>query len=121
MEAHATGGSVTRPPLLDGQNYSYWKSRMIAFLRSLDTKTWKAVLTGWTAFEHTYGIVKMEIEWTLAENELALGNNRALNAIFNGVDPNVFKMISNCSVAKEAWEILQTAYEGTTKVRMSML
>ncbi|GAA0173512.1 hypothetical protein LIER_27109 [Lithospermum erythrorhizon] len=30
-------------------------------------------------------------------------------------NPSVFKMISECSISKEAWEILQTAYKGTTK------
>ena len=63
----------------------------------------------------------MEVEWTPAEDELALGNNRALNAIFNGVTPNVFKQISKCSEAKEAWETLKVTYEGTSQVRMAKL
>ncbi|MCI35502.1 gag-pol polyprotein, partial [Trifolium medium] len=42
------GGSVTKPPLLNGpKNYDYWKSRMSAFLKSIDIRTWKAVLKGW--------------------------------------------------------------------------
>lgn len=41
------GGSTTCPPVLDGSNYSYWKARMIAFLKSLDNKTWKVVMNGW--------------------------------------------------------------------------
>jgi hypothetical protein len=40
-------GFVNRPPLLDGTNYDYWKSRMSAFLKSIDIKTWKAMLKGW--------------------------------------------------------------------------
>ncbi|XP_012848271.1 PREDICTED: uncharacterized protein LOC105968194 [Erythranthe guttata] len=48
-------------------------------------------------------------------------NSKALNAIFNGVDINQFKIISACECAKEAWEKLQTAYEGTTSVRLSKL
>ncbi|MCI96656.1 gag-pol polyprotein, partial [Trifolium medium] len=32
------GGSVTKPPLLTGpNNYDYWKSRMSAFLKSIDS------------------------------------------------------------------------------------
>ncbi|MCH91399.1 cysteine-rich receptor-like protein kinase [Trifolium medium] len=42
------GGYVNRPPLLDGDNYDYWKSRMTAFLKSIDSRTWKAVLKGWS-------------------------------------------------------------------------
>jgi hypothetical protein len=41
------GGSVTRPPLLDGTNYDYWNSRMVAFLKSMDSQTWKAIIKGW--------------------------------------------------------------------------
>ncbi|GAA0165291.1 hypothetical protein LIER_20734 [Lithospermum erythrorhizon] len=120
MEVNKEGGSITRPPLLDGKNYPYWKAKMIAFLKSVDTKTWKAVLTGWNpltqaAAEGGRRVVTEEKDWTLAEVELALGNSKALNSIFNAVDLGVFKMISKCSVAKKAWEILQTAYEGTVK------
>ncbi|XP_012855556.1 PREDICTED: uncharacterized protein LOC105974943 [Erythranthe guttata] len=48
-------------------------------------------------------------------------NSKALNAIFNGIDINQFKIISACECAKEAWEKLQTAYEGTASVRLSKL
>jgi hypothetical protein len=41
----------------------------------------------------------------------------ALNALFNGVDKNMFRLIKQCTVAKDAWEILKTAHEGTTKVK----
>jgi len=112
---------------LDGTNYDCWKSRMSAFLKSIDSKTWKAVLKGW---EHSLAldadgkrtnILKPEEEWTAAEDELALGNSKPLNALFNGVDKNMFRLIKQCIVAKEAWEILKTAHEGTTKVKSAKL
>ena len=81
MEGMESGGSVTRPPLLDGKNYSYWKSRMIAFLKSLENKAWKSVLTGWTTPLMPDGTIKREAEWTQVEDDQALGNNKALNAI----------------------------------------
>jgi hypothetical protein len=46
-------------------------------------------------------------EWTTAEDELDLGNSKALNALFNGVDKNMFRLIKQCTVAKNAWEILK--------------
>jgi hypothetical protein len=33
----------------------------------------------------------------------------------------MLRLINTCTVAKEAWKILQTAHEGTSKVRMSKL
>jgi len=81
---------------------------MIAFLKSIDSKIWKAVLKGW---EHPLAldedgnrttVLKLEEEWTAAEDELALGNSKALNALFNGVDKNMFGLIKKCIVANDA-------------------
>ena len=46
---------------------------------------------------------------------------KALNAIFNGVDKNMFRLITTCTIVKEAWDILKTAHEGTSRVRVSWL
>jgi len=102
------GGFVNRPHLLDDSNYDYWKSRMSAFLKSIDSKTWKGVLKGWEhpvaldADGNITDVLKPEEEWTAAEDELALGNSKALNALFNGVDKNMFRLIKQCTVAKDA-------------------
>jgi len=121
------GGFVNRPPLLDDSNYDYWKSGMSAFLKSIDSKTWKAVLKRWEypvtldADGNKTDVLKPEEEWIAAEDELALGNSKALNALFNGVDKNMSRLIKQCIVAKDAWEILKTAHEGTTKVKSAKI
>ena len=96
---------------------------MCVFLKSIDIKTWKAVLKGWEhivsldANENRTTVLKPEEEWTTTEDVLALGNSKALNALFNGVDKNMFRLIKHCTVAEDASEILKTAHEGTTKVK----
>ncbi|KAK2375338.1 putative mitochondrial protein [Trifolium repens] len=122
------GGYMNKPPLLTGSaNYDAWKPKMMAFLRSIDSKVWKVVLTGWeqpmyASKEGTStGIVKPEVEWTTEEEAIANQNHKAIYALFNGVDTSVFKMIKNCVSAKEAWEVLQKCYEGTTKVKQSKI
>jgi len=121
------GGFVNRPPLLDGLNYDYWKSCMSAFLKSIDSRTWKAVLKGWEhpvaldADGNRIDVLKPEEEWTPAEDKLTLGNSKALNALFNGVDKNMFRLIKQCIVANNVWEILKTTHEGTTKVKNARL
>ena len=119
------GASVQRPPLLDGTNFSYWKARMKAFIKSMDEKAWRAILTGWQhpmkTDDKNEVVKKPEIEWTTEEDRLANSNSKALNAIFSAVDVHQFKLISTCEVAKEAWEILETAHEGTKAVRLSKL
>ncbi|TYK08440.1 gag-proteinase polyprotein [Cucumis melo var. makuwa] len=66
-------------------------------------------------------VPKPEIYWTDAEEQAWVGNARAINAIFNDVDLNVFKLINSCTTAKEAWKILEVAYEGTSKEKISRL
>lgn len=119
------GGSVNKPPILDVTNYDYWKVMIVLFLKSLGNKGWKVVIKGWkhsviTSKDGTTSL-KPEAEWTDVEDEEALGNSKPLNAISNGVDNNMFRLINTCSKAKEAWVILKTVHEGTSKVHMSRL
>ena len=51
----------------------------------------------------------------------ANANSKALNAIFCGVFPNEFHKISHVTIAKEMWQILETTYEGTKKVKDTKL
>ena len=44
-----------------------------------------------------------------------------MNAIFCGVSPDEFHRISHITIAKEAWKILETTYEGTKKVKETKL
>ncbi|XP_050881216.1 uncharacterized protein LOC127084755 [Lathyrus oleraceus] len=99
---------------------------MVAFLKSLDNKAWKAVLTSWehpviTKEGEATTDKKAEEQWTKEEDDLALGNSKALNVIFNGVDKNILRLVNNCEVAKDAWNILKTTHEGTSRVKMSRL
>ena len=123
MSFFAEGGSITRPPLLNDSNYPYWKVRMRAFIKSQEERAWRSILTGWTPPSESDDItkVKSEIYWTDAEDKLSSYNNKALHAIFNGVGEGYIKLISSCVSAKEAWEILQTQFEGTTDVKRSRL
>ena len=98
--------SVTRPPLLDSSNYTYWKARMMAFIKSLDEKAWVAIIEGWSPpvikNEEGKDILKDVKKWSTDEERAALGNSRAVNAIFTAVYEEQFKLISTCETANEA-------------------
>ncbi|XP_050908832.1 uncharacterized protein LOC127122559 [Lathyrus oleraceus] len=53
-----------------------------------------------------------EEDWSKEEDELALGNR---------VDKNIFRLINTYIMVKDAWEILRTTHEGTSKVKISRL
>lgn len=46
--------------------------------------------------------LKPEITWSNVEDEASLGNYCVLNAILNGVDQNLFKLINRVTSVKEA-------------------
>ena len=88
---------------------------MRAFLCSIDDTIWDAVEARWTRPKAA------KSTWDKAALAAANDNNKALNAIFCGVSPDEFHKISHITIAKEAWEILETTYEGTKKVKDTKL
>ena len=88
---------------------------MRAFLCSIDESIWDAIDIGWTRPKEA------KSTWDKAALVASNANSKALNAIFYGVSPNEFHRISHITVAKEAWEILETTYEGTKKVKDTKL
>ena len=109
------GGFINKPPILDGTKYDYWKTRMIVFLKSIDNKSWKVVVKGWSPLEVKDKdgniVLKKEEEQDAKDHEATLRNSKSLNDMFNGVDMNIFRSIRNFTVAKDAWEILKTAHK----------
>ena len=61
------------------------------------------------------------MDWDDATIIVANFNSRALNALFCGVTNEEFKKISSTKVAREAWTILETTYEGTKVVKTMKL
>ncbi|KAA0067190.1 gag-proteinase polyprotein [Cucumis melo var. makuwa] len=93
MEIIREGPSASRPPVLDA---------------------WRALVANYDAPMITVNgvsVPELEVNMTDAEEQASVGNTRALNALFNGVNLNVFKLINSCSTTKEAWKTLEIAYE----------
>ena len=84
---------------------------MRAFLCSIDEAIQDAVEIGWTKPEVAKSI------WDKAALATSNANSKALNAIFCGMSLDEFHRISHITIAKEAWQILETTYEGTKKVK----
>ena len=103
--------SLNAPPFFDGGNYAFWKVRMRAFLCAINESIWDCVENGYVK------PTTAKSEWDKVALALANANSKAINAIFCGVSPNEFHRISHMEIAKEAWTILETTYEGTKKVK----
>ena len=105
------GQSLLIPSLFNGTNYAYWKVCMKVFLQALGEHVWQVVEVGWIKPK------KASVDWDEETIKAANFNSKALNALFCGVTNEEFKKISSMEVAKEAWTILETTYEGTKAVK----
>ena len=121
MSILSEGASISCPHLLDEINYPYWKTRIKVFIRALDVRAQRSILTGWTPPTVTNSegkkSIKPEVDQSNNDDRLANYNKKALHTLFNGCDVEHTKLISSCEIAKEVWEILQTTFEGSSDVK----
>jgi hypothetical protein len=96
-------------PAFDGTNYNYWKVRMKFFLKSIDV--WQIVETKWSPPSIAIG------KWTSVETSARLSNDKSLHALCQVISPSEFSQISHCESAQEAWQIMETTYQGTKIVK----
>jgi hypothetical protein len=82
------------------------------FLKSIDW--WSIVETGWTKPEDA----ALEL---VPQKNARLSNDKALYALCKALSPSKFAKISNCESAQEAWQILETTYEGIKLVKSAKL
>lgn len=91
--------STLKPPII----YFTFSIRMTAFLKSIGSKIWKVVITGWEPPSVTNDgktTFKAKIEWSDSEDQASIENSRAQNAFYSEIDHNVFKLINR-------WKILE--------------
>ena len=88
---------------------------MKAFLKSINERVWNSVEYGWE--KPTTPIN----EWSTSHKEVVACNSKAMNAIFNAVFMEEFKIILNVEVVHIACNILQTVHEGTKVVKINKL
>ncbi|CAL9187605.1 unnamed protein product [Musa hybrid cultivar] len=107
------GLSVFRPPLFNGLDYTYWKTRMRDFLISMNLDLWNIVENGFQLPS------KPMNEWSDLEKKYFSLNAKAMNALFCALDKNEFNRISTCETAFDIWRTLEITHEGTSRVKDS--
>ncbi|XP_019086106.1 PREDICTED: uncharacterized protein LOC109126775 [Camelina sativa] len=106
-----------------------WKVLMMHRIKGIHEDAWTAVECGWESPKQAVvdsdgnqvAVEKPKTEWSKSDKALSTLNSLALSAIFNGVRRDQFSLIQGCTSAKEAWEILQNIFEGTTSVKHTRL
>ncbi|KAL1218318.1 hypothetical protein V5N11_022863 [Cardamine amara subsp. amara] len=94
---------------------------MQQLIQGIDLESWIAVEEGWIHPTITDAegkeIPKPKKSWSAKEKLEAKFNAKALSAIFTSLPMNQFTKVQGCKSAKEAWDILQVSFEGTSNVK----
>jgi hypothetical protein len=106
------GTSASKPPLLDGTIFSFWKVRMRTYVMALGVDVWDVV-----EIRYTKPVVLASKDDKL---EFSF-NDKAMNAILNGLAKVDFVKVMHLQTAKEMWDKLINNYEGNEKVKDSKL
>ncbi|XP_070003060.1 uncharacterized protein [Nicotiana sylvestris] len=89
------GQSTYRPPRFNGQYYGWWKTRPL--------------------------VPKGRREYNDIDRKVVEKNYCAKKILMCGIGPDEYNRVSTYDIAKEIWEALQTAHEGTTQVKQSKI
>ncbi|XP_075111760.1 uncharacterized protein LOC142181948 [Nicotiana tabacum] len=120
------GQSTYRPSRFNSQYYGWWKTRMHDFIMVEDSELWDIICDGphvpMKKLEETVPMVpKDRKDYSDIERKAIEKNYRAKKILVCGIRPDEYNRVSACDTAKEIWETLQTAHEGTTQVKQSKI
>nr|AAK70631.1 Putative copia-type pol polyprotein [Oryza sativa Japonica Group]AAM47283.1 Putative copia-type pol polyprotein [Oryza sativa Japonica Group] len=99
-----------RAPQFDGTHYAAWKHKMKLHLISLHPSIWKVVCIG-------VDVPHDDMELTSEQEQLIHRNAQASNAILFVLSLEEFNKVDGLEEAKEIWDALQLAHEGSPTVR----
>ncbi|KAL5576060.1 hypothetical protein UlMin_017759 [Ulmus minor] len=118
------GNSTTRPPLFNGNNYGYWKARIIIFLQSMEYELWEVIEKGpYIPMNKVEGslVEKSKSEWNDIDKKQISINAKAMNILFCALSMEEFNRIRSCKTAKDIWNTLEVTHEGTNQVKESKI
>ncbi|XP_070043132.1 uncharacterized protein [Nicotiana tomentosiformis] len=120
------GQSTYRPPRFNGQYYGWWKTRMHNFIMAEDFELWDVICDEPFFPMKTIGdpavtVPKIRKDFNDVDRKAIEKNFRAKIILVCGIGPDEYNRISSCQSAKEIWEALQIAHEGTTQVKQSKI
>ncbi|GBO10326.1 hypothetical protein AVEN_56428-1 [Araneus ventricosus] len=97
-------------PKLDDSNYTSWKEDMKVVL--MDRGCWSFIIEDKPCPEQATEKEKFEYDWR---------KQRCYTTIYQGIERKFLPLIRHTTDGKEAWNILKTNFEPTSKARLAVL
>ncbi|XP_070039137.1 uncharacterized protein [Nicotiana tomentosiformis] len=123
LPGNGEGQSTARPPLFNGPYYSWWKNRMRDHIIGEDYELWDIITDGPLATMKINAkgveVPKTRADYTAEDLKKWEKNAKAKKWLVCGLGSNEYNRIQSCTTAKEIWDTLQVAQEGTPQVKRS--
>ncbi|XP_075099169.1 uncharacterized protein LOC142176030 [Nicotiana tabacum] len=104
---------------------------MEAFIKSYNVKVWRVIKKGDFPLLQSKQEKKPEghvstktldiDDYTDEHMAITQINSKEKNQLYNAINREDFEKISSCDTAKEMWDKLEVTYEGTSKVKETMI
>ncbi|XP_074277013.1 uncharacterized protein LOC141600670 [Silene latifolia] len=111
----------TKFPMFKGENYVWRKHRMEHYVKVADYECWLIIQKGPLKIEVTNDdgtkSLKSEDKYVEADYRNVEKNSKAMSILQYGIGEQEINRISGCSSAKDIWDNLSLAYEGTSQVK----
>jgi hypothetical protein len=118
-------GAYNRAPIFNGENYGYWKDCMRVHINSVDRLVWAAIENGQFQITMTNAagaiVPKPKDDWNEKDEKKWSCDWRARNMLISALGVDEYYRVSHCTTAKEMWDALEVAHEGTTEVKQSRI
>jgi hypothetical protein len=102
-----------RPPLFNGNNLIFWKTRMRSYLQSLGADVW-AIVEGGYQYPST-------VPTDPTERKTYETNAKAVNALLGSLTESEFVKVMQLNTTKDIWDKIILSYEGDAKVKSAKL
>ena len=109
------GHSIIHPPMFNGTDYTYWKTRIRIILISIDFELWNIIENGFQKSSLPMN------DWNELEKKTFALNAKAMNALFCALDKNEFNRVSICETVFDIWHTLEVTHKGTSRVKESKI
>ena len=107
------GTASIKPPVFNGSNLIFWKTRMRSYLQSIGTDVWAIVVQGYQ--------YPATIPIDPNEKKNYESNAKAVNAITGSLNESEFDKVMQLNTVKEMWDKIILSYEGDAKVKSAKL
>lgn len=118
-------GYDNKTPKFNGKNYAWWKNRIKNIIIGIDYECWLVVKNGPLTIEKSDPegklVPKTEDEYISTDYKKLEKNAKAMSILQQAIAENETNRISACTTAKEIWDTLELAFEGTSEVKRSKI